>query len=146
MAAIKLSYAQLCGNHVLKFFGSDDHDKGLRFSQDKFLMLKAWHASVPTLTIVFNLSSANLSEMHDIDGFGHPAVKEVLSYLAVSGHGWFCTMTLELTPRREAWCIRVLWMRTAASQLATILQPGIQEDVTNCSPIATAGVNYCGRY
>ena len=31
MAVIKIamSYAQLCGNHVLKFFGSDGRDKGL---------------------------------------------------------------------------------------------------------------------
>ena len=53
MAVIKfaMSYAQLRGNHVLKFFGSDGRDEGLGFSQDKLLMLKAWHASVPTLTV-----------------------------------------------------------------------------------------------
>ncbi|OLP94224.1 hypothetical protein AK812_SmicGene23773 [Symbiodinium microadriaticum] len=45
MAVIKFatSHTQLCGKHVLKFFGSDGRDKGLRFSQDELLMLKAWH-------------------------------------------------------------------------------------------------------
>ncbi|CAE7930745.1 unnamed protein product, partial [Symbiodinium sp. KB8] len=44
MAVIKsaMSYTQLCSKHVLKFFGGDGRDKGLRFSQDEFLMLKAW--------------------------------------------------------------------------------------------------------
>ena len=68
-----MSPAKLCDTHVLKFFGNDGRDKGLRLNQDKFLMPKAWHASVPTLIVAFNLSSANfVSKMHDIEGFGQP--------------------------------------------------------------------------
>ena len=53
-----------------------------------------------------------------IDGFGHLDVKKVLSYLGVSGHDRFSHNGLgthTLRSRREEWCIRVLWMHTAAS-------------------------------
>ena len=45
MAVIKFAmpYAQLCGNHSSLAVTV--------VTQDKFLMLKAWHASVPTLTV-----------------------------------------------------------------------------------------------
>ena len=83
-------------------------------------MLKVWHASVPTLAVAFNLSLANfVSKMQDIDGFGQLAVKEVLSYLGVSGHEGFRTMAFELIPfgpgaKNDA-SVLILWMRTEAS-------------------------------
>ncbi|CAE7264561.1 unnamed protein product [Symbiodinium sp. CCMP2456] len=101
MAVVKfaMSYTQFCGIHVLRSFGSDGRDKGLRFSQDKFLMLKAWHAWVPTLTAAFNSDSASfVSKMRGIDGFGELTVKEILSYLGVSGHERFRTMAFALIP------------------------------------------------
>ena len=77
--------------------------------------------------------------MHDIDGFGHPAVKEVLSYLGVSGHDRFShdgLGTHTLRSRREEWCIRVLWMHTAASAAAdelAAMHPGVCEEMlSNC--------------
>ena len=82
-----------------------------------------------------------------IDGFGHLDVKEVLSYLGVSGHDRFShdgLGTHTLRSRREEWCIRVLWMHTAASaagdELAA-MHPGVQEYVAKCCPTATPGVN-----
>ena len=57
-----MSFTKLCGKHVLKFFGSQG---GLT---------------------AFNLRSATIvSKVQDIDGFGQLAIKEVLSYLGVSG-------------------------------------------------------------
>ncbi|CAE7208927.1 unnamed protein product, partial [Symbiodinium sp. CCMP2456] len=111
MAVVKfaMSYTQLCGNHVLKFFGSDDF----------------------------------LSKMYAIDGFGHLAVKEVLSYLGVSGHERFHTMAIELIPFGPGakngasvffGCTRKLL------QLATNLQPRIQDHVTRCFPNVEPGV------
>ena len=146
MAVVKyaMQYTQLCGNHVLKFFGCDGRDKGLRFSQDKFLMLKAWHAAVPALTTAFNVSSATfLSCMCDMDGFGQLAVKEVFSYLGVSGHERFRTMAFELIPFGPGakngaslffGCTRKLL------QMSTSLQPRIQEYVAKCSPNVEPGV------
>ena len=62
--------------------------------------------------VAFNLSSGHfVSKMHDIDGFGQRAVKDVLSYLGVCGHERFRTMAFELIPFGqgcEEWCIRVL--------------------------------------
>ena len=123
-------------------------------TQDKFLMLKAWHASVSTLTVAFNLSSTNfVSKMHDIDGFGrwtssHLAVKEVSGYLGVSGHDRFShdgLGTHTLRSRREEWCIRVLWMHMAASATGDELaatHPGVCDEVwSNCDEW-----NHCGRY
>ena len=48
MAVIKsaMSYTQLCSKHVLKFFGGDGRDKGLRFSQDEFLISLSLSLSV----------------------------------------------------------------------------------------------------
>ena len=67
----------------------------------------------------------------------------------------FRTMALELTTlrsRREEWCIRVLWTRTAASAAGDELAARIQEYVRKCFPTATPGVTvvdiemflYCG--
>ncbi|CAE7854447.1 unnamed protein product, partial [Symbiodinium necroappetens] len=133
MAVIKFatSYTQLRGKHVLKFFGSDGRDKGLRFSQDELLMLKAWHASVPTLTVAFTLSSAGFaSTMHGIDGFGQLAIKEVLSYLGVSGRERFRTMVFELIPcgpgAKNGASVLIGCTRKLL-QLATNLQPRNQE-------------------
>ena len=103
-------------------------------------MLKAWRASVSTLTVAFNLSSANfVSKMHDIDGFGHLAVKAVSGYLGVSGHDRFSDVGLgthTLRSRREEWCIRVLWMHTAASAAGdglAAMHPGVcGEMLSNC--------------
>ncbi|CAE7943702.1 Cacybp [Symbiodinium sp. KB8] len=146
MAVVKFAmlYTQCRGNHVLKFFGSDGRDKGLRFSQDKFLMLKAWHASVPALTAALNFNTASfVSKMRDIDGFGELAVKEVLSYLGVSGHERFRTMAFQFIPFGPGakngaslffGCTRKLL------QLATNLQPHIQEYLAKCFPTVEPGV------
>ena len=129
MAVIKsaMSYTQLCSKHVLKFFGGDGRDKGLRFSQDVFLMLKAWHASVPTLTVAFNLSSANFGpKMQEIDGVGRLAIKEVLSYLGVSGHDRFRTVAFALVlfgPAAKNGASTLFGCTRKLLQRATNLQP-----------------------
>ncbi|OLP94213.1 Pentatricopeptide repeat-containing protein, chloroplastic [Symbiodinium microadriaticum] len=72
--------------------------------------------------LALNLVSQH--EVHDIDGFGHLAVKEVLIYLgAKNGASVFFGCTRQLL------------------QLATNLQPRIQEYVAKCCPTATPGVN-----
>ena len=83
-----------------------------------------------------------------IDGFGHLDVKEVLSYLGVSGHDRFSRDgpgTHTLRSRREEWCIRVLWMHTAASAAGDKLagtRPGVcDEMLSNCY-----ARSYSGRY
>ena len=146
MAVVKfaMSYTQFCGNHVLSFFGSDGRDTGLRLSQDKFLMLKAWHASVPALTAALNSDSESfVSKMRDIDGFGEMAVIKVLSYLGVSGHERFRTMAFALIPFGPGakngassffGCTRNLL------QLATNLQPRVQEYLAKCFPTVEPGV------
>ena len=107
-------------------------------------MLKAWHASVPALTVAFNFNAADfVSKMYDIDGFGHLAVKEVLSYLGVSGHERFRTMAFGLIPFGPGakngasvffGCTRKLL------QMATNLQPRIQDHVARCFPNVEPGV------
>ena len=80
-----------------------------------------------------------MSKVHDIDGFGHLAVKEVLIYLGVSGHDRFSgdgLGTHTLRSRCEEWCIRVLWMHTATSAAGDELaatHPGVRgEMLSNC--------------
>ena len=77
--------------------------------------------------------------MHDIDGFGHLAVNYILSYLGVCGHDRFSHAVLgthTLRSRREEWCIRVLWMHTAASAAGdelAVMSPGVcDEMLSNC--------------
>ena len=147
MAVIKFakSYTQLCGKHVLKFFGSDGRDKGLRLSQDKFLRLKAWHASVPTPTVAFNLSSANFGpKMQESDGVGRLAIKEVLSYLGVSGHERFRTMAFELIPSVQARRMVHPCFLDACGSFCSWrqnVQPRIQEYVAKCFPTVKRAVS-----
>ena len=148
MAVIKFatSYTQLRGKHVLKFFGSDGCDKGLRISQDELLMLKAWHASVPTLTVAFNLSSANFGpKMQEIDGVGQLAIKEVLSYLGVSGRERFRTLAFELipcAPGAKNGASALIGCTRKLLQLVTNLQPRNQEYVTTCFPTVTVSLEF----